>query len=187
MGEIRPVLPVKLFVSVLTSLPSVLPEVETELAALLGRVDLRSETFPFDSTHYYDRQMGSPLSRSFFGLAGLISPVDLAGIKLKTNRLEEVLARRFPAVERPVNLDPGYLEESKVVLASTKNFFHRVFIGEGIYAEVTLHWQGGQWRYFPWTFPDFRTGRYDAFFTLLRRAYREQLSAKIVCGGSPKL
>ena len=175
MGQVRPVQPVKLLVSVLTSLPAVLPEVEVELAALLGPVDLRSDTYAFDSTHYYDRQMGSPLSRSFFGFAGLISPAGLAGIKLKTNRLEEVLARRFPALERPVNLDPGYLEESKVVLASTKNFFHRIFIGEGIYAEVTLHWQRGRWQYFPWTFPDFRTGRYDEFFSQLRRAYRDQL------------
>ena len=175
MGQVRPVQPVKLLVSVLTSLPAVLPEVEVELAALLGPVDLRSDTYAFDSTHYYDRQMGSPLSRSFFGFAGLISPAGLAGIKLKTNRLEEVLARRFPALERPVNLDPGYLEESKVVLASTKNFFHRIFIGEGIYAEVTLHWQGGRWQCFPWTFPDFRTGRYDEFFSQLRRLYRDQL------------
>ncbi len=175
MGQIRPVLPVKLFVSVLTSLPPVLTEVETELTALLGPTDLRSGTFPFDSTQYYDRQMGSPLARSFFGFAGLISPAGLAGIKLETNALEEGLARRFPSVERPVNLDPGYLEESKVVLASTKNFFHRIFLGEGIYAEVTLHWQGGRWQYFPWTFPDFRTGRYDTFFSQLRRVYRDQL------------
>jgi hypothetical protein len=187
LGEIRPLVPVKPFVSVLTSLHSVLPEVQTELAALLGPVDLRSETFPFDSTHYYDRQMGSPLLRSFIGYAGLISPAGLAGIKLETNRLEEILARRYPAVERPVNLDPGYVEQSKVVLASTKNFFHRIFIGEGIYAEVTLHWQGGRWQYFPWTFPDFRTGRYDEFFSQLRRIYRDQLNTDPPSGGSPKL
>ncbi len=177
MGQIRPVLPVKLFVSVLTSHPPVPPEVEAELTARLGPIDLRSETFPFDSTQYYDRQMGSPLTRSFFGFAELISPAGLAGIKLETNRLEEVLARTFPSVERPVNLDPGYLEESKVVLASTKNFFHRIFLGEGIYAEVTMHWQGGRWQYFPWTFPDFRTGRYDEFFSQLRRVYRSQTRA----------
>jgi Domain of unknown function (DUF4416) len=175
LGQIRPVPPVKLFVSVLTSIPSLLPEVEAELTALLGPIDLCSETFPFDSTHYYDRVMGSPLSRSFFAFAGLILPSALAGIKLGTNRLEEALAHTHPSVERPVNLDPGYLEESKAVLASTKNFFHRIHIGEGIYAEVTLHWQGGRWQYFPWTFPDFRTGRYEEFFSQLRRVYRDQL------------
>jgi hypothetical protein len=180
LGEIRNTLPVKLFVGVLTSLPSVLPEVEGELAALFGPVDLRSEAFVFDSTHYYDDQMGSPISRCFFGFERLISPALLAGIKRDTNRLEEDLAGRFPGVERPVNLDPGYLEESKVVLASTKNFYHRISIGEGIYAEVTMHWQGGQWRSFPWTFPDFRTGRYDEFFTSLRRVFRDQLSGRQV-------
>jgi hypothetical protein len=74
-----------------------------------------------------------------------------------------------------VNLDPGYLETSKVVLASTKNFYHRIFVGEGIFAEVTMHWQGGAWQKFGWTFPDFRSGLYDPFFTALRSAYRDQI------------
>lgn len=180
MGEIRQVHPVKLFVGVLTSIPSVLPEVEAELEALFGPIDYRSGEFPFDSTHYYDREMGDPISRSFLGFARLISPALLAGIKRDTNRLERELAVRFQGVARPVNLDPGYLEESKVILASTKNFYHRIFIGEGIYAEVTMHWQDGRWSAFPWTFPDFRTGRYDEFFTSLRRVFRDQLSARQV-------
>jgi len=175
LGEIRQTLPVKLFVSVLTSIPSTLPEVESALVAQFGSVDLRSEAFAFDSTHYYDHQMGTPISRCLLSFANLISPELLPGIKRETNRIEANLTGRFPAVERPVNLDPGYLEESKIILASTKNFYHRIFIAEGIYAEVTMHWQGNQWGSFPWTFPDFRSGRYDEFFSSLRRTYCDQL------------
>jgi hypothetical protein len=178
LGEIRQTLPVKLFVSVLTSIPSILPEAESALVAIFGPVDLRSEAFAFDSTHYYDHQMGTPISRCFLSFTNLVSPELLAGIKRETNRAEGSLAGRFPTCERPVNLDPGYLEESKIILASTKNFYHRISIGEGIYAEVTMHWQGNRWCSFPWTFPDFRTGRYDAFFSAVRRIFRDQLKGK---------
>ncbi len=74
-----------------------------------------------------------------------------------------------------MNLDPGYVELSKVVLASTKNFYHRILVADGIYAEVTMHYEAGAWRSFPWTFPDFRSGRYAAFFDALRARYRTQL------------
>jgi len=176
MGEIQPVRRVKLFVGLLTSLPSILPQVAEELIARFGRMDLQSEEYPFDATSYYDRQMGTPITRRFCAFAGLISPASLSGIKHWTNDLEALCRASSSAVERPVNLDPGYLEELKVVLASTKNFYHRIHIGEGIYAEVTMHWEGKEWKMFPWTFPDFRSRRYDVFFTALRRLYRTQLS-----------
>lgn len=176
MGEIRPVQPVKLIVSLLTSLPCLEAQVEKELTDRYGRVDLKSEAFPFDSTSYYDRQMGTPITRRFYGFADLISPASLSGIKCQTNELELLIAAEHKQVERPVNLDPGYLEESKLILASTKNFYHRIHIGEGIYAEVTMHWEAREWKTFPWTFPDFRTRRYDSFFTSLRQLYRQQLA-----------
>jgi len=177
MGKIRPVQPVKLFVGVLTSIPELLPEVEQRLSALFGPVDLRSEAFPFDSTHYYDREMGSPICRYFLGFSKLVGPEEIAAIKLKTNELEAALASVFTAVKRPVNVDPGYLEQSKIVLASTKNYYHRLYLSGGIYAEVTLHFEDGRWKTLPWTFPDFQSGRYDAFFTELRKAYRSQLKS----------
>ncbi len=177
MGKIRPAQPVKLFVAVLTSIPESLAEVEQRLSTLFGSVDLRSEAFAFDSTHYYDREMGSPICRYFLGFSDLIGPEEIAAIKLKTNELEAALAPAFAAVKRPVNLDPGYLEQSKIVLASTKNYYHRLYISGGIYAEVTLHFEDGRWKSLPWTFPDFQSGRYDAFFTKLRKAYRSQLKS----------
>ena len=177
MGQIRKQLPVKLFVGILTSTPSILPRVEERLAAIIGPFDGRSESFPFDRTHYYDEEMGTPIYRCFLSFAELIDASEIAAIKIKTNELESALAGEASGGRRPVNLDPGYLEQSKVVLASTKNFFHRILISEGIYAEVTLHYQDGRWRDFPWTFPDYKSGQYHPYFSSLRELYREQLKA----------
>jgi hypothetical protein len=175
MGRIRRPQPVKLFIGVLTSLPEILPEITRRLSLLFGPVDARSEAFPFDSTHYYDREMGSALRRYFLGFLNLICPDELGGIKVKTNEVEADLAALFSQPPRPANLDPGYLEQSKIILASTKNYYHRIYLSEGVYAEVTLHFEDGCWKELPWTFPDFRSGRYNSFFTALRKVYRAQL------------
>lgn len=178
MGQISSPSPVKLFIGVLTSIPEIMPDVESRVTAHFGAIDLRSSDFPFDLTHYYDAEMGIPIGRRFFSFHELISPDAIAGIKVSTNSLEAALAAEHPEVRRPLNLDPGYLEESKIVLASTKNFYHRILLAGGIYGEVTLRFSRGSWQAFPWTFPDFRDGRYDEFFTQLRNLYRKQLKER---------
>jgi len=175
MGTIRAPRPVKLFTGVIYSAPSRLAEVVERLTALIGPIDLNSESFPFDSTAYYDEEMGKPLFRTFLSFEDLIPPERISSVKITTNQLEGEIAEIQTAVRRPVNLDPGYLEESKIVLASTKNFSHRIHIAAGIYAEVTMQYEGKEWRMLPWTFPDFRSGRYNAFFIALRDRYRAQL------------
>jgi hypothetical protein len=175
MARIRAPLPVKLFIGILTSVPEIVPEVEKQLAGLFGALDLRNGPFPFDSTHYYDRTMGTPIYRYFAGFADLIEASSIADVKLKTNETEFEFAEEYSNVQRPVNLDPGYLEQSKIVLASTKNYYHRILISGGIYAEVTLHFEDGAWHSFPWTFPDYKTGHYHPFFSSLRELYRNQL------------
>ena len=177
MGKINQALPVKLIVGVLTYNTELLPETEKELTALFGAIDARSEIFPFDWTGYYDKEMGSPLYRRFFSFAGLIEAPAVVDAKIAANELEASMAEKYPGVERPVNLDPGYLEQAKIVLASTKNFFHRIYIDRGIYAEVTLHYQDKKWKSFPWTFPDYGSEKYHPFFTALRESYRRQFSA----------
>lgn len=167
----------KLFVAVLTSKPELIDEVELRLSQICGAVDLRSDFSPFDGTHYYDEEMGTPIQRIFLSFAELILPWNIASLKIRTNELETEFAGKRMGPARPVNLDPGYLDQAKVVLASTKDFSHRIIISDGIYAEVTLHYQGGDWRSWPWTFPDFRTGRYNAFFSAMREKYRNQLKA----------
>jgi hypothetical protein len=176
MGTIRTPPPVKLFIGVLTSIPEILPEAEERLSPLFGAADLRSALFPFDLTHYYDQAMGTPIYRCFFSFAELIEPSTIAAIKIKTNEIEEAFAESYRNVPRPINLDPGYLELSKIVLASTKNFYHRILISRNIYAEVTLHFEKGEWRSFPWTFPDFKSDRYHPYFMSLRERYRNQLN-----------
>jgi len=177
MGKIQQALPVKLITGILTSIPDLFSETEKELTALFGAVDARSAVFPFDWTDYYAAEMGSPLYRRFLGFADLIEAPVVVDAKIDANELEAKMAGRYPGVQRPVNLDPGYMEQSKIVLASTKNFFHRIMISRGIYAEVTLHYQGGRWNSFPWTFPDYGSEKYHPFFTALRENYRKQLNA----------
>jgi hypothetical protein len=179
MGVLRNPLPVKLFVGVLTSLPDILPAVENRLSQHFGAIDCRSDLFPFDWTDYYNATMGTPITRCFYGFENLIGASAIAGIKKETNELESLFALEWPQSRRPVNLDPGYIEESKVVLASTKNYYHRILISDSIYAEVTLHFERGAWRLLPWTFPDYTSDSYHAYFTSLRNLYREQLKTRI--------
>jgi hypothetical protein len=175
MGIIRTPEPVKLFVGVLTSISETVPVAEEKLTAVFGNVDTRSEPFLFDMTHYYDESMGTPIYRYFISFEKLIEPSEIAAVKTKTNDLESAFLAGHPGFERPINLDPGYVEQSKIVLASTKNFFHRILISGGIYAEVTLHYQDGAWQSLPWTFPDYKTARYHPYFSSLRNLYRGQL------------
>jgi hypothetical protein len=176
MSQIKTPLPVKLFVGALTSLSEIIPSMEERLSERFGPIDARSELFPFDMTHYYDATMGSPIDRYFISFSDLIEPSAIADIKKITNDLEATVASQWTSVQRPVNLDPGYVEQSKIVLASTKNFYHRILLSGGIYAEVTLHYEAGKWLTFPWTFPDFKSDRYHQFFASLRDAYRTQLN-----------
>jgi Domain of unknown function (DUF4416) len=176
MGEIRSPHPVKLFTGVLTSIPEIAPKAEQRLTALFGPVDSRSERFLFDLTDYYNETMGTPIYRYFISFEKLIEPSAIAGAKVQTNELECAFSPDYPQLQRPINLDPGYLEQSKIVLASTKNFYHRILISGGIYAEVTLHFEEGAWQTLPWTFPDYKTSRYHQYFSSLRDIYRNQLS-----------
>jgi hypothetical protein len=113
--------------------------------------------------------MGSRLSRCFYFYPPPFDPADLAEIKLRTNALEAEAVRTLDlGVERPVNLDPGYLTPSKLVLASTKDHAHRIYLRDGIYAEITLQYRKKTFQPWPWTFPDYRSDGYIAFFNEVR-------------------
>jgi hypothetical protein len=143
------------------------------LIAAVGPVELASEAMAFDFTHYYDAEMGTPLLRRFLAFAHPFDPAGLADAKLATNAIEADFARRLgPTPPRPINLDPGYLESSKLVLASMKNFSHRVYLRSGVYAEVTMQFRHGRWTALEWTFPDYASGRYDAFLSSARASLR---------------
>jgi len=167
--------PVKLICGLISARGDLLDQAANALRDAFGPTDLVSETFPFDLTHYYDDQMGSPLWRRFVSFERTVSPDVLAGAKLRTNQIEADFARRFPAAPpRPINLDVGYIESAKLVLASMKNFSHRIYLSGGVYAEITLQYRKGRWERLPWTFPDYASGRYDAFLTAARERLRAE-------------
>ncbi|HHP51034.1 MAG TPA: DUF4416 family protein [Moorella mulderi] len=174
MGKIREVLPVKIFCGLLYREEAVRIRAQRCLEEHWGEVDLEAGPFPFSFTDYYFQEMGGDLKKYFLGFRDLKSPEDSCLWKLFTNSLEEKFSRDG---RRAVNLDPGYIDSAKVVLFSTKNFYHRIYLGKGIYGEVTLYYSKGEYRCFPWTYPDYRTPEYINFFTKLRELYHQQLRA----------
>jgi len=140
-----------------------------------GEIDLTSQTWPFDCTDYYEEEMGPGLLKRIHSFRELVDPESIAAIKHITNRLEQRIAAEHPeGPKRPVNLDPGYVAESKLVLATTKDYTHRIYLRAGIYAEVTLCWRRGGFEPWEWTYPDYRSEGYRAFFAKVRELYREQ-------------
>lgn len=172
MGKAGPPRPVKFLVGVLTGHPEILPRVRASLEERLGPVDYASELIDFKFTDYYEAEMGPGLKRQFLSFARLASPDTLAETKLFTNSLEEEWSE---SGKRLVNLDPGYLNAARLVLASTKDFAHRVYIGQGIYAEVTLMFRGKGIEFLPWTYPDFRSPDYARILLTVRAMYMEQV------------
>ena len=146
--------------------------------AAWGEVALESPVFHFAETDYYQPTMGRDLRKVFFAFAQPFDPAELADRKIESNRWEAACAQggNYPE-PRPLNLDPGYLTLGKLVLASTKDHCHRVYLSRGIYAEVTLYFKHGRWQPRQWTYADYRRGDYQQFFSqcreLLHRRQRE--------------
>lgn len=172
MGAIRPPQPVKLLLPMLAAEATLFSAVEADLTALWGAIDYRSAPLPFAHTDYYAREFGPGLLRRFVAFERLIDPGDLAAIKRSTNEIE---ARWSAGGRRRLNLDPGYLTQAKLVLATTKNQAHRIYLGQGIYAEVTLIYREGAWRPLPWTYPDYASAAYHAIFSEVRALLGRQL------------
>ena len=145
-----------------------------ELEKLFGLLELESPVYGFDKTEYYRATMGPALRRRFVTFKKLADPAGLADWKLATNALEERFAREragASGVARPVNLDAGYLTGAKLVLASTKDFAHRIYLKAGIFAEITLAFRNGDWLAHEYTFPDYRAPEYHGFLKQARDAH----------------
>jgi len=180
MGETRKHPPVKLVVGMIAADPHLFPSVEASLSQRFGRVDFWSDVMPFDCTDYYTKEMGANLLRKFVSFEKLIQPEEIVEIKLFTNDLEREFLYPTPQAEMPVprrqvNLDPGYVSAAKLVLASTKDHIHRIYLRNGIHAEVTLRMENKTFRPWPWTYPDYRSEEYIGIFNEIRRIYMEQL------------
>lgn len=137
-----------------------------------GLVDFESDRIDFDFTEYYYPEMGQPLFRRFISFEKLKNPVDLVKIKNFAIKIEKKFAINN---RRQINIDPGYLAQSKLVLTTTKDFSHRIYLGKGIYAEVTLQFKDGKFIESESTFPDYRTKKYKDIFFAIRKIYRKQL------------
>ena len=176
MARPRTANPVKLIVGLLGGDVDLLRRARQRLAHEYGPVDLESEIWTFDQTDYYESEMGSALKRWFLVFERLVRPEALPEIKRHTNELEELIAADclLPDRPRPVNIDPGYITLAKLVLATTKDRGHRIYLNMGIYAEVTLHYSKGAWQSWPWTYPDYRKPEYHDFFNRVRELYRQQ-------------
>lgn len=160
----------------MTSDPVCFEYAEGQLSERFGSVDLKSPAVAFDTTDYYDQEMGRGLRRSFLSFERLIRPEDLSDIKRATNALEESVREHFGSGRRVVNLDPGFLTAAALIMATAKDFSHRVPLRNGIYAhlEFLFHKTGVQ--LLPWTYPDLRGDRYGEFFIEARRVYLAQLA-----------
>lgn len=174
MGTVKQPQPVKLFIGLIFREESLLLGVSEALIEEFGPMDLESQTSSFNHTDYYEREFGPELLRKFASFKRLIHREQLAEIKRWTNRLE--LTHASKAKKRSVNIDPGYIEASKLVLATTKNYAHRIYLGRGIYAEVTLRYRRGTFQPLEWTYPDYRMDTYINFFNRVRASYMSQLS-----------
>lgn len=176
MGAISQVRPVLTIVAAFSRHEAALEWGRERCRREWGEVALESESFAFTETDYYDASMGPNLTKRFFAFERLADPGELPKWKLACNAWEnEYRDLKQHDEERPLNLDPGYLTEAKLVLASTKDHHHRLYLGGGVYGEATLCFQRGQWREREWTYPNYRRADYHAFFTRCRDYLRLRL------------
>jgi hypothetical protein len=176
MSTPNPPKPAKLLVGMFTREKPLVAEVIAMLEKRFGPRDMVSDWFAFDFTSYYEAEMGSGLWRRVFAFRDLIEQKQLAGIKVFTNGIEQQFtlgSGRF----RRINIDPGYLLHERLVLATGKNFTHRIYLEKGIYADLTLIYQKGSFRSLPWTYPDYADAKMLHFLSNVREKYNQDLQS----------
>jgi hypothetical protein len=164
--------PVKLFVAVLWVSPEALKNAMEDMINAWGEIDFAGADHLFDMTDYYEPEMGKSLNRRLLSFLRLASPDCLVDAKYRCNEIEDHLAG--PA-GRLVNLDIGYLDHNKIVLASFKGAGQKIYLKDGVWADLVARYRGGRYFPFEWTFPDFKDGRYDQELLKIRQAYLQQL------------
>ena len=181
MAEVRPPVGVELFVGVIFSDSALLAPLEKELEGCFGKIEAKSQVYTFDITDYYGEEMGGNLKRVFYSFGDLIDPSRIVDVKLAANEIEQRFAHNHNG-NRRVNIDPGYMDFYKLVLASGKFLGQKIYLGKGVYADPTLYYDKG-WKPYDWGFPDFKSGRYDGFLTELRKAYKSKIRNQNGAGG----
>jgi len=176
MGNVMLHPKVKLIIGMISGEGELFNEIGDLLLADFGNIDLETDIIDFSYTDYYKQEMGKKLKRKFLSFKELIFPDKISDIKLITNDLE----KRFLNIAggRRINLDPGYVTKAKLVLATTKDYQHRVYLKDDIYTEVTLRFTKDGFRGWEWTYPDYKTDEYVDFFNNVRQLYTKQLNNK---------
>jgi hypothetical protein len=170
MGDVRLAEKVCL-ISAICIAPAVqgkVPQILKELTELWGPISEMSPILLFNHTEYYKKEMGKDLSKFYCSFEQFIPPMEIVQIKHQSNKIEEKYSKKD---KRQVNIDPGYIETPKLILATTKNFSHRIYLGDGIYGDVQLIWRGGRFIGNPWTYPDYLEKDTISFFTSVRNTY----------------
>ena len=163
---------VKLISSLFSPEKELIDRVISELSTIFGPVDWISPELLFDRTRYYAREMGWPLHRRFISFTNPVPADHLVEVKLKTNEIEEQFLHEG---KRKVNIDPGYISAERLVLATGKNYVHRIYLSKGIYADLTLVFQRGSFSQLEWTYPDYRDPDIIRSFNEVRRKYMNEL------------
>jgi len=163
--------PVKLICGLIFKEEKILTRTKALLEKKFGALDFESRIIDFNYTNYYEKEFGKSLLRQFISFKKLIDPACLAKIKLFTNNLEKKISRSH---RRLINIDPGYLDLAKLVLATTKDYKHRIYLSNNIFAEITLSFQGKSFTHWEWTYPDYQTPQYKEIFNRIREIYFSQ-------------
>jgi len=163
---------VKLVVGLIFKDETALQKAVFLLQRKFGPLDYSSAILPFTSTDYYQDEFGTGLKKQFVSFKRLVQPGKLPSIKIYTNKLEKKLSCNH---KRTVNIDPGYLDMAKFVLATTKDYVHRIYLDKGIFAEMTLYYRDKTFNPWEWTYPDFRTPAYIEIFCKIRWLYKNQI------------
>ncbi len=176
MSRIKKHPPVKLVIGLIYKDDDTFSRALSVLTRAFGVIDYESSVLSFGHTDYYQDEFGADLKRRFISFKKLIFPQQLARIKISTNKIESKLSARG---KRSINIDPGYLELPKFVLATTKDFRHRVYLMDGIFAEITLYYQDKSFKFWEWTYPDYRSQEYIGIFNHLREIYKKQIISNL--------
>lgn len=172
MGTIGIPKPVKLIMSLMAADDHLVHQVEETLADRYSEVDFESDILPFDCTDYYTPEMGAGLFRRFCTFRPLIAREALVRIKRETNEIEEQWAVQG---RRRINIDPGYICAEHLILATTKGYTHRPYLGEGIYVDLTLIYRDGEFRPLEWTYPDYASPQIREIMQGIRKRYLQGL------------
>ena len=164
--------PIKLIASIIFKDEGDLRLAEKKLNALFGPFESLDKLTSFSYTDYYQEEMGYPLKRKLVCFKTLVDLEDLYKVKLKTNRIED---KTSTDKKRKVNIDPGYVTEAKLVLLTTKDYTHRVYVRDRIFAETTLYYQDGGFRAWPWTYPDYASEELRDYFEKVRDIYLKDI------------